>query len=111
MQVVYFVAAQSNAVTATLVPSGRTVTERKYLAGNRDFLADAGRRHVPDPQPVIRPHRGHQPCPVGAEGQAHTTPGWGKVAHGSPVAASHKRTVLSQLPEASQRPSGLKATG
>ena len=34
-------------------------------------------------------------------------PGWGKVAHGSPVAASHKRTVLSQPPEASQRPSGL----
>ena len=77
-----------------------------------DFLADAGRRHVPDPQPVIRQarrspatfRRGRRPGPA-------RSPGCGKVAHGSPVAASHRRTVLSQLPEAIQRPSGLKATG
>ncbi len=48
--------------------------------------------------------RGRRPGPA-------RRPGWGKVAHGSPVAASHRRTVLSQPPEAIQRPSGLKATG
>ena len=36
-----------------------------------------------------------------------TMPGWRKGAHGSPVAASHKSSLWSQAPEASQRPSGL----
>ena len=51
-------------------------------------------------------------------GQFCTKPGLGNLAHGSPVAASHRRTVPSQLPEAIHRPApaaprapGLYATG
>ena len=47
----------------------------------------------------------------GPKASARTDPGWGRIAQLSPVTASHKRTVLSQLPEAIHRPSGLYATG
>jgi len=97
----------SCAVAATLVPSGLTVSELKLLPRSGNFPAT---RAVATSQ--IRSFR-YCVLPVTAkfrraEGQVHHEfGGWGKVAHGSPVAASHKRTVPSQLPEASQRPSGL----
>ena len=47
----------------------------------------------------------------GLKASARTVSHWGRIAQVSPVAASHSRTVLSQLPEAIHCPSGLYATG
>ena len=44
--------------------------KRRIPAGTLDFLADACRCHVPDPQPVILVIPAHQPVAVGTEGQA-----------------------------------------
>src|SRR5262249_13054651 len=95
------------AVTATLVPSGLTATEPKCMSGSEISL-----RTLAVPTSQIRNRSSWEPpvtsqVPSGPKARLVTYLVWGKTAHGSPVAASHKRTVLSQLPEASQRPSGL----
>src|SRR5258708_78509 len=98
----------SPVVAATLVPSGLTVNERKFLSGSGIFLRTwaVATSQIRSQSSFGHPVTSH--VPLGPKAQPNTkTEGWGKVAQGSPVAASHKRTVPSQLPEASQRPSGL----
>ena len=92
------------------VGAERHTAHRAGVAGERvaDGLAGVG---------VPQPHRavvaaGGEPVPVGAE--RHTAHRVGvageRLAEGWPVSASHSRTVLSSLPEASRCPSGLNAT-
>ena len=97
---------------ASAVPVGakrHTVTPAG-VAGERgaDRLAGVG---VPQPHRLVGAGGG-QPVPVGAE--RHTGHRVGvagqRCAIGWPVSASHSRTVLSSLAEASRCPSGLNAT-
>ncbi len=55
-------------------PVGTDRHEAESPRGKLDLLADARRRHVPDPQPAIRQARGDQPRPVGAVGQVMHDP-------------------------------------
>ena len=56
----------------------------EFSGGKLDLLAEACRRHVPDPQPAIRHARGDQPRPVGAVGQTMHDTGVGQGRAGRP---------------------------
>ena len=95
------------------MPSGlnATLVHRVGVAGQRVADGLAGGR-VPQPHRVVVAAGGDARA-VGAERHAVHRARCGRSAAaptGWPVAASHSRTVLSSLPEASRLPSGLNAT-
>ena len=90
--------------------SVRTHAHRLEIAvGTLDFLAEPCRRHVPDPQPVIRVVPAHEPRSVGAESQARHDAGVRQARTGLAGRRIPKAHLF--VPSPRSKPASVRAEG